>query len=254
MELWTPEHAKTLLPAVALMLVIGVVLRHAIGKKDIKLRLLPLRIIAVALLVLEVGKQLTSALAGYDLYMLPFHFCSLALLVLPMAAFYNGKHAHAVGSICTAVCAAISLLTMIYPNLIYSAGNITGYFEGYLNFHTVTFHNLVLFAFILILALDLHTPGGKKTTKPLVWFTVCFCAVSSFMATVLKTNYANYYQCNIPPLEEIRISLQSVLGVWITQLLYICIVSALTVLFVLLSYWVYCLLQHALCKTAVHAQ
>ena len=38
MELWTPEHAKTLLPAVALMLVIGVVLRRTIGKKDIKIR------------------------------------------------------------------------------------------------------------------------------------------------------------------------------------------------------------------------
>ncbi len=243
MELWTPEHAKTLLPAVALMLVIGVVLRRTIGKKDIKIRLLPLRVIAVALVILEIGKQLTSALAGYDLYMLPFHFCSLALFVLPVAAFYNGKHAYTVRSICTVVCAAISLLLMIYPSLIYGSWNITGYFDGYFNFHTVTFHNLVVFAFILILALDLHTPGRKKDTKPLVVFTLCFCVVSSFMATVLKTNYANYYQCNIAPLEAIRISMQSVLGVWGTQLLYIGIVSLLNVLFVLLSYWVYRLLQ-----------
>jgi len=230
---------KTLLPAVAVMIVIGVVLRRIIGKKSLAVRMLPLRIIAVALVVLEIGKQLTSALNGYDLYMLPFHFCSLALFVLPLAAFYKGKYAYTVRNICTVVCAAISLLLMIYPCLIYSSENIIGYFDGYLNFHTVTFHNLVIFAFILILALDLHTPGRRKSIKPLVLFILGFCVVSASMAMLLKTNYANYYHCNIPPLEAVRLSMQGVLGVWVTQLLYISIVSALNVLFVLLSYWVY---------------
>jgi hypothetical protein len=137
------------------------------------------------------------------------------------------------------------------PDVVFGAGNITSWSENFSSFHTVTFHNLVVFAFILILALDLHTPGRKKDTKPLVVFTLCFCVVSSFMATVLKTNYANYYQCNIAPLEAIRINMQSVLGVWGTQLLYIGIVSLLNVLFVLLSYWVYRLLQRLISgKTA----
>ena len=251
MGLWSKEHAMTLLPAVAVMLVIGVILRRTIGKKNIETRMLPLRIIAVALVVLEIGKQLNSAIHGYDLYVLPFHFCSLALFMLPVMAFYKGKHTDTVRSIGTVVCAAITLLMMIYPCLIYGSWNITGYFKGYVDFHTVTFHNLVVFAFILILALDLHIPKGKGDTKPLVLFTLGFCVVSSFMALLLETNFANYYRCNIPVFEQLRISMQSVLGVWGAQLVYISIVSLLNVLFVLLSYWVYRLARQLINRNTV---
>ncbi|MBQ1183416.1 MAG: hypothetical protein IIX60_03105, partial [Clostridia bacterium] len=57
------------------------------------------------------------------------------------------------------------------------------------------------------------------------------------------TNYANFYECNIPPLENLRITLQGVLGYGITQVLYVLIVSALTAAFVLLSCAVYRLLR-----------
>ena len=73
----------------------------------------------------------------------------------------------------------------------------------------------------------------------IICFISGFCAVSAAMAQILKTNYANFYQCNIPPLENLRLSIQNVLGYWPTQILYILIVSALTVLFTILSYLVY---------------
>lgn len=248
MGLWTKEHALTLLPAVAVMILAAVLLRRWLIKKEEKWRMLPIQIIAVLLVALELGKQGVHLARGYDLYALPFHVCSLALFMVPVMAFYRGKYAYTLRSIATVICTAISLLLLIYPSLIYSADNVRNFFHGFLDFHTVAFHNLVIFAFFLILALDLHVPRGKGDAKAVVWFHVGFCLVSATMATVLKTNYANFYECNIPVFEAIREDLQPVLGYWPTQLIYIAILSVLTVAFMLLSWQVCRLLRHLLPK------
>lgn len=247
MELWTAQHAKTLLPALAVMLIVAGILRKVL-KKDEKVRMLPIRILSCILILLEIGKQALSLQRGYDLYHLPFHFCSLFLFVLPVMSFYRGKHRHAVFTVATALCASLFLLMLIYPALIYGSWNIENFFLGYFDFHTVAFHNIVMFIFVLMVALDVHTPAPKGDSKPLVLFTLCFCAVSATMAQILKTNYANYYSCNIPVLEEVRLMMQGVIGVWPTQLLYIFIVSALNVGFVLLSYQLYRFLRWAVAK------
>ena len=248
MELWTREHAVTLLPALALMIVIAAVLRITIGKREMKIRMIPFQVLACILFVIELGKQAVSFSRGYDLYHLPFHFCSLFIFALPVMAFYKGRHLPMVKTVTASLCAAMSLLLFIYPCLIYSAGDITAYFSEYMSFHTVTFHNIVVFAFVLIVALDLHTPAPKGEQKTVIWFTVAFCAVSATMAQLLKTNYANYYSCNIPPLETIRLAVRNAVGAVPAQLLYILIVSLLNILFVWGSYWLYRLLQKILTK------
>ena len=247
MELWSAEHAKTLPPAVALMIVIAVILRITIGKKDIKIRMIPFQIVACLLFALEVGKQAASLMKGYDLYHLPFHFCSLFIFMMPVMAFYKGKHRAAVTAITSAICMATTFLTLVYPCLIYGAGDITNSFGSYFSFHTVVFHNLVIFGLILILALDLHTPKPKET-KAVIVFTICFCVVSATMAQLLQTNFNNFYSCNIPPLESLRQSIQGILGYGITQALYIVIVTILDILFVFGSYWLYRLLRSIITK------
>lgn len=243
MELWSAEHVCTLLPALVVMLLITAVLRLTLGKKSLKIRMIPLQVLSCILILLEIGKQVLSLQRGYDLYHLPFHFCSLFLFTLPIAAFYRGKHQKIVGAINSAVCASLFLLMLIYPALIYSAGNINEFFTDYFSFHTVAFHNIVMLAFLLIVALDLHTPAPKGECKAALFFTIGFCVVSATMAQLLQTNYANYYSCNIAPLEAVRVSLQGVLGYGLTQLLYILIVSALNIVFVQLSYWFFRLLR-----------
>lgn len=251
MELWIAEHAKTLIPALAVMFAAAWTLRVVIGNKSLKIRMIPIQIIAVLLVLLEIGKQGLSLQQGYDLYHLPFHFCSLFVFALPIMAFYRGKHRQTVYGVTAALCAALFLLMLIYPNLIYSAANIREFFVDFFSFHTVAFHNLVMLAFVLIAALELHTPAPKGEWKAVVLFTVGFCVVSSAMAQILQTNYANFYSCNIPPLEAVRVSLQGVLGYGFTQLLYILIVSALNILFVLGAYWVYRFARRLVCKEAV---
>ena len=170
MELWSPAHIKTLLPALGVMLLLSILLRVLLGKKDLKIRMIPVQIIAVVLLALEVGKQAVSFSRGYDLYHIPLHFCSILLFTLPAMAFYNGKYVQQVRAVGTAICGAIFWLTAIYPCLIYSAGNIEGFFTNFLDAHTVLFHNLAMLAFMLIVALDLHTPAAKGEHKKIVLF------------------------------------------------------------------------------------
>ena len=239
MELWTAQHAYTLLPAIVVMIVIGLLLRRWLGKKEYRVRLIPVQILTVILVALEVGKQLYSFMRGYDLYHIPLHFCSLFLFVLPVFSFYRGKRQHAVQGITAAICGSLFLLMLIYPNLIYGSWNIEAFFKGYLDFHTVAFHNIVMLVFVLILCLDLYEPRKKGNWMPCVWFTLGFCVISASMAQILKTNYANFYHCNIPPCEAIRLSLQPVLGTVVTQILYVSIVSALTIGFVLMCYAIY---------------
>ena len=67
MELWTRQHTITLLPALAVMLLIAVGLKLWLGKKSFRVRMIPIQVIAVLILLLEVGKQGLSLAQGYDL-------------------------------------------------------------------------------------------------------------------------------------------------------------------------------------------
>lgn len=239
MELWTAQHAYTLLPSVVVMLIVCVILRKTLGNKSDAVRMIPFQVLACVLLVLEIGKQVISLVRGYDLYHLPFHFCSLFIFMLPLMAFYHGKHVQAVRGLTAALCASVFLLLMIYPSLIYSAWDIEHFFDEYMAFHTVAFHNIVVMEFFLIVAMRLHTPATKREQTLIMVFILAFCVVCGSMSQLLKTNYNNMYECNVPPLETLRLSLQPVLGYGVTQLLYVLIVTVVDIGFVLMCYWLY---------------
>ena len=246
MMLWSYDHAVTLLPAVAVMALLSFGLRCLLKNKSRTVRMIPVQIITVVLLLLEVGKQVTSFRNGYDLYCIPLHFCSLFLYVMPVFSFYKGKHSQTVGAITAGLCMSVFLLMMIYPCLIYSDGNIRNFFKSYMDMHTVAFHNLVILLLFLILALELYVPEkGKQLWSPSV-FMVCYAAVSAPMAQILQTNFNNFYQCNIPPLESVRMLVQNSLGYWPAQIMYVLIVVVLDVAFVLMARALYGL-AHKLC-------
>ena len=241
MELWTYQHAVTLIPATVVMFLLAFLLRKWLIGKSIKVRMIPFQIIATIIVMIEIGKQGVSLSRGYDLYCLPFHFCSLFIFMLPMMAFYKGRHQNSVRGITAALCASVFALFLIYHNLIYGSWNVDNYFRGYMDFHTVTFHNLVMMAFLLIPALNLYAPDPKKDIKPIMLFILGFCIVSASMAHILKTNYANYYSCNIPVLETVRLAVASVAGEVPAKLMYVTIVSGLNFAFVYGAYWLFVL-------------
>lgn len=243
MQLWEPEHIRTLIPVFTLMILCAAVLRRVLRNKPDPIRMLPIRILAVILFASEVGKQALSAAQGYSLYHLPFHFCSLFIFVLPFMAFYQGKHIKTVQSITASLCVSVMLMMLIYPALIYSGDAIRGFFTDYFDFHTVFFHNIVLFEAVLIIVLLPRPETYKGHGKPVAVFMLVFCVISATMAQVLETNFNNFYSCNIPPLEDLRIALQTRIGYWMTQGAYILIVTALDIGFVQMSYRLYRLLH-----------
>jgi hypothetical protein len=239
MELWTKEHAITVLPALAGMLILCAVLRITLLKKDLETRMLPLKILGVLIVLLEIGKQALSFAQGYDLYHIPLHYCSLFIFMIPVMAFYRGKHQDKVGGITAALCGAEFLMMIIYPNLIYGAWNVQAYFKGYFDFHTVTVHLLIMLGFLLIPTLNLHTPAQKGEQKAVIIFMLCFCAVSATAAQLLETNYNNFYQCNIPPLESLRQAVEAVTGVLAAKIFYVLCVTVMDILFTIGAYWAY---------------
>ena len=239
MELWTPEHIRTLLPSVAVMILLTFLLRYLLRNKSHNVRMIPMKIIACILVVLEIGKQGLSLYRGYDLYNLPFHFCSLFIFAMPALAFYKGKHRQQVYGVVIALSAAMTILTLIYPNLIYGPWSVVGYFKDYMSFHTVTFHNLMILAFFLMIGLEIHTPAPKQEAGSVLVFTFGFCIVAAVMSQLLKTNYAGFYSCNVPIFEAVRLGLQPVIGVAFAQVVYVLVVAALHVSFTYGSYWAY---------------
>ncbi len=243
MQLWSKEHAITLLPAVAVMPLVGLLLGKVLAHRSEKVRMIPYQVIACLLVIIEIGKQAVSISRGYDLYHLPFHFCSLFIFALPVMAFYNGKYKQTVRAITASLCMAVFLLMLIYPCLIYSAWDIQNFFVDYMAFHTVAFHNMVMFVAVLTVTLPIHTPAPKGEPKAAALFMVCFCAVSATMAQLLKTNFNNFYTCNIPPLETVRQAVEAACGPVAAMLMYVVIVTVLDILFVQMSYRLYRLLR-----------
>lgn len=246
MELWSSTHIKTLPLAILCMIIIAVVLRTFLINKPLKIRAIPFMVVAFSLFVLEIFKQVLSAIDGeYDLYHIPLHYCSILIFLPTLASIgilvFKNKDGK-INAISTATVTATMALTIIYPCLIYSADNIKNYFNGFFDFHTVTFHNLAIFAGILLVALNIHTPNFKKNKWAILLFIVGFCALSSSMAQILQTNFANFYSCNIAPLESVRQTVADACGYWPAQILYIIINSALNLAFTLGSYGLYTLL------------
>ena len=231
MELWTPAHTRTLLPSIGVMLILCAALRLWLGKKPRRVRMIPLQVVAVMLIALEVVKQTCSLARGYDLYHIPLHFCSLFLFSIPLMAFYRGKHESAVRTVTTTLCGSATLLMAVYPALIYPAYDVESFFTNVMSFHTVTFHGLVFFAYLLILTLQLYGEHGKRELKITLATITVYSVVAAAAAQLLKTNFTNMYSCNVPPIEALR---QTLIGAWgylPAQLLYVTAVTAAHILF-----------------------
>ena len=237
MGLWTLTHLYQLAATLAVFAVVSVVLAKVLGRKPERIRYIPLQVIAVTLLALEVGKQICSFRDGsYDLYALPFHYCSLFLYLLPFHAFYHGKHSHLTDAAAFGCLASLVLDMLLMPDVIYSAGNIKNYFGSFMDFHTVTFHNLVILYFMLTVALRLCELRTRHDLGVMSGFLAVYVTVAAILSYTLKVNFHNLYQCNIPFVESFRLAVIEKIGV-LGTVLYVVVLFILTILFAYAAYF-----------------
>ena len=249
MGLWTKWHAITLIPAFVIMVIAALILRKFLKDKDEKVKMIPIKIIACVIVLLEVAKQIYSIVKGYDLYHIPLHFCSLFIFLLPLFSFYNGKHKNVVRSLMT-ICSAMLLVFMIiYPTMIYSEYDIVGFTSNFLSFHTVAFHNIVAFACVLIVALNLYEPNTKRDIKSIFIGYGIYTFVAALVSNLIKVNFNGLYRCGVEAIRNIQEKLIADIG-WIGQVIYIFGMLAATYLFGLVCYGLYrgVLALIALCK------
>jgi len=228
--------AFQLIPSVIVMIGLALLLRYFLKDKDEKFKLIPLQIIGIALVILEILKQIYSVIIGYDLYHIPLHFCSLFVYLIPLFAFYNGKYKVYIRSF-TTICGSMLMVFMIvYPELIYSGSDIVNFFKDFLSFHTVTIHNLILFAFFIILSLGLVDFKWRRDVLiGLVGYGI-YSVIAGTMAQILKTNYNNFYRCSISIFRVVQDWLIAGLG-WFGQLIYVVAYSCLIIGFSYACYW-----------------
>ena len=249
--MWTFEHFLAIVPAFVIMVVIALVLRKFLIDKPLHIRMIPFQVCTVILLILEVIKQIVSI--GYNgeiyrLYSLPFHVCSLFLFLFPLMSFYKGKYSDVINTLACTISGALTIFMFILPTMLYPVNEIVEWNTNYLYFHTVFFHNLVLFMFILIVALKLHTPQKKSYLKEVVVFAYFYCMHAVAFSYLLQTNFSNFYSCNMPGIDGIVAAIKTATNDIIGQAVYVFVLIGLHIGFFILSYYVYKLISGTINK------
>ncbi len=240
MGLWTRWHVVTLLPTLVLMIIIATVMRRLLINKPFDIRMIPIKIISLILIVLEIIKQVYSIKNGYDPYHLPLHFCSIFLYALPLMAFYRGKYQNGVRSVATSTMTALFIGMLVIPNVIYSEDRIFEFFSDYLAFQTVSFHNLVIFALFITLALDLHKPTGKRGEVYFIAvFGIVFVTLSATMSHLLETNFSNFLYSTVGFIKDIVDALKVSVGETTIKVIYTITLALLHVLLMVGTNYLY---------------
>ena len=237
MGLWTLTHLWQIVPTFLAFAVLTFIAAKLLGKRSEKVRKIPLQVITVILLVLEVLKQINSfgEDGTYNMYSLPFHYCSLFLYLLPFHSFYQGKYKPLVSAATFGCLASLMLDMILMPAVIYPAYQIVDYAKNFASFHTVTFHNLVVLYFMLTVAFKLYDLQTKRDVKVMTVFLAIYVAIAAVLSYTLKVNFHNLYSCNIPFIENVRVALVNSIGVFGT-IIYVTALFILTILFAYLSY------------------
>ena len=78
--------------ALAVVILLGVVLKLTLGKKSLAVRQIPLHVIGFSLVVFEIVKQTVYICKGtWNTWCLPLHFCSFFLIWFAVALVTRGR-------------------------------------------------------------------------------------------------------------------------------------------------------------------
>ena len=234
---WTKVHLFTLLPSYIIMIAFAMLLAKILKNKGQFLVMLPVRLVAIILVIMEIFKQVLSINNGYSIHHLPLHFCSMFVLLFPLFSFYHGRFIEHVRVITVVSSTCLLLFMIICPNAIFSETSIVEFFIDFFSFHTVAFHNIVLFGLFYIMFAGLYKLDRDRDHKSLSLSFSIYCFISCVMSQVLKENFNGFYTCPIPIFEEFRLMVMDKIG-WVGQFIYIVILWTLTVLFGIMCYWV----------------
>ena len=199
------EDELTTMPAVlVILLFMALVLAFLLHDKPRRVRQIPTMVIAVALLVLEGIKQRWNALGGFDAYMLPLHYCTLFVILIPLAELCGERLSRFFRPAAAAMCFIVSMAMYSYPSGI--LGIACEHFGiGFEATHTFVFHHLLVLYLFLTVALGLCKPRLRDAIT-VGAAGVAYAMVGIPCAYIFQENYCNYLSSAIPFIEDLRLA------------------------------------------------
>lgn len=201
---WTSYDAIVLPVMYLLICVLGTVLHFALKNAKPFFRKLPLRILAINVVVAEIAKQIYyGCFEEFTYYVLPLHFCSLFLITMPVSQFCKERTAKYFKPSAFAFSLIVALLILVNPHALIgnSSADLFGSFH---NAHTFFFHFSVVAYFVLSIALYDYKPQFKDCIS-LVCCILIYAAYAIPCAYLLNTNYVNIIYSEFAPLEKFRL-------------------------------------------------
>jgi len=234
---WTWLHFVTYIPCLTLYILSAILIGKWLKNKDENVRLIPIHIISAILIILEIIKQIKSFSIGYQLDDLPLYYCSLFLYLFPLCSLGKGKLKKYAYFLTILSGTTLLAVMCIMPRVIYSENAIKNFFNDFDDFHTVFYHNIVLFGTCLLFTLNLLDLNIKHKFWCALSFYLSYCIIVIPIALSLKVNFNQFYNSNIPLIEELRLQQIEIFGFG-GQILYDIEATITTVGFSLIMYFI----------------
>ena len=192
----------TLLIIISISLILYLLLR----KKNDKIKNIPLACIAILVVALEITKQYLSLKSGtYSFWSLPLHFCSLFLFFFPLATLIPSKKIKTFASTMSLVCSLwMTVLFYIDPRTIIASAS-SDIFGSFHNFHTFTYHHLVILYLFLGILLNQFIISKRFYLHVFIGIT-SYALVAIPLAHLFQINFCNILYSNIPLMESLRVN------------------------------------------------
>lgn len=239
---WSKSDALVLPIALAVIIVSAVVMRLILRNKSEFYRSLPLKFLAALIVALEIGKQLEYIIwLSYSVYVLPMHFCSTFIWLMPLAQFTKGKVKDFFKPMPLFYSFLVFVLMYVYPHVL--LGDATSYlFDNFSASHSFLYHHTIVAYLIFSIALGDYKPR-KKDWISLVAGVAFYTTYAVPVAYTLKSNYVNILYSSFPPFEALRQSLVKINYVF-GQVVYDFILFAVAVLAIVFVWYIYCVIYN----------
>lgn len=199
------DSDKIVIPVTVLIIcIIAVGLYFLTRHRSKWVKKIPLQIISVALIGLEIAKQIYfHNNPEFTYYVLPLHFCSMILILMPLSQLFGEK----VGGVFRPMAFIYSILVFILvlanPHALIgdSTSDIFGSFH---NIHTYFFHFSVITYLIFSIALADYEPKYRHCINVSCGI-VLYTSYAVPCAYALNTNYVNILYSYFEPLENFRL-------------------------------------------------
>lgn len=204
---YTLKQAILLPNLLVLFIILGIILRNTL--KTQKKRQIVFIVIGVLIFVLELVKQIYCAFAtDYDYWKLPLHFCSLYVVLYPLAHCFGEKCSKIFKPLAFVYSVMGCVLLYAFPSVLLG-DTAEAVFGNFVNFHGFVFHNII--PLYLVMSICLSDYKAKLADCINCSIGIVFYASYAIpSAYYFKVNYVNILYSPIEFIDKIRLSVGQV--------------------------------------------